>query len=420
MASDLIVLQRCKKIIEENLDWGAGETWQTLDFENLSQLILDKTGVSLSISTLRRIWGRVEYNHLPSTTTLNTLAKFAGYHDWRTFAKEQRPAPLPEPETIAPVRTVSQPFALRNLIWPALVLLAVTAFCIVAFQRSQMVSKDQYAFRSHRVTRGVPNSVIFTYDASASPTDSVFIQQSWDSSTRTRVDKNTTKHTSIYYEPGVYTAKLIVGDQVVKEHQLVIPTNGWVATIGSDKVPVYLKDREFMHDSLLRIPVEVIRKNNIALQPQPPFARIFNVGNFPPVPLDDFSFSVSLKNEFGEGAGVCQYSFVSLLTDDIPIFFPLSIEGCVSELNIRCVDSFASGKKTDLSAFGVDYAKWVHISCKGDGKKIRYYVNDRLAIEFPAPQRHIRVLGLAFGFQGTGAVKDIALNAGNKTVFQAF
>lgn len=93
MLSDTSELLRCKKIIEQKLDWGDSENWQSSDFENLNQLILDKTGVSLSVSTLRRIWGRVEYNHLPSVTTLNTLAKFAGFEDWRNFIKKNASEP---------------------------------------------------------------------------------------------------------------------------------------------------------------------------------------------------------------------------------------------------------------------------------------------------------------------------------------
>jgi len=84
-------LESLLPIIEQKLDWGSSSGWQSRDFENLNQLILDETGVSLSASTLRRIWGRVEYHHLPSATTLDTLAKFAGFENWRKFIKLQVP-----------------------------------------------------------------------------------------------------------------------------------------------------------------------------------------------------------------------------------------------------------------------------------------------------------------------------------------
>src|ERR1700761_2850986 len=87
-------LKRLLLIIEQQLDWGEPAGWQSKDFEILNQLIFEKTKISLSASTLRRIWGRVEYNHLPSGTTLDTLARFAGFESWRIFSRQK-----PEVET---------------------------------------------------------------------------------------------------------------------------------------------------------------------------------------------------------------------------------------------------------------------------------------------------------------------------------
>ena len=83
-------LKRLLVIIEQQLDWGDPSSWQGKDFEVLNELILEKTKVSLSASTLRRIWGRVEYNHLPSGTTLDTLSRFAGFDGWRAFNKQNK------------------------------------------------------------------------------------------------------------------------------------------------------------------------------------------------------------------------------------------------------------------------------------------------------------------------------------------
>src|ERR1700748_2063400 len=80
-------------IIEQQLDWGDAASWQGKDFEILNELILEKTKVSLSASTLRRIFGRVEYNHMPSGTTLDTLAQFADFENWRAFTRQRRPVP---------------------------------------------------------------------------------------------------------------------------------------------------------------------------------------------------------------------------------------------------------------------------------------------------------------------------------------
>lgn len=419
MLSDISELLRCKKIIEQKLDWGQSENWQSTDFENLNQLILDATGVSLSISTLRRIWGRVEYNHLPSVTTLNTLAKFAGFQDWRSFVKQDVVSNL-NPPVISPRKDRKITIPGKNLVWIFGAVLLVGLVSILAFQNTKPPKKENYTFSSQPITREIPNSVIFTYDASDSPTDSVFIQQSWDNRKRTLVDKNLHKHTSIYYEPGFYIAKLIVGEKIVKEHKLLVQTKGWLGTIDGKKIPVYLEDSEFIKPDVMRLPLSIITEKNISMQPEAPYVYYFNVGNFDPVSLKNFSFSTEIKHEYREGAAACQMASITLLTDDIPIVIPLSVKGCVSELNMLSIDNYISGKKADLSAFGVDFSIWNIVGCKNSGEKIQYFVNNKLAAEYPLPKREIKIVGISYTFQGTGAVKNVSLSSGNKLVFEAF
>lgn len=420
MVSEINELQRCKAVIEDKLGWGPADGWQTADFENLSELILHETGVSLSTSTLRRIWGRAEYNHLPSGTTLNTLARFAGSGDWRAFVKQSKPVATEQNEVVPEVEARQNPRSWKRLAWIATAVVVVILASMLAFDKGEpQLEKSAYSFESRSVTRGIPNSVIFTYDASASPTDSVFIQQSWDNTKRVLVDKNLHKHTSVYYEPGSYQAKLLIGDQIVQQHKLVVGTDGWSGLIDQPKMPVYLKREAFLRTDGIGVGTEVIEQKNIAMQPEPPMIKYFNVGNFEPVQLADFSFSTEIKNEYSEGAAACQLTYISLLTDDSPIVIPLSAKGCVSDLNLMSVDDYVSGKKADLSALGVDFSEWVRVSCAASGGKIRYTINGRQAFEFIVPSRAIRIVGIAFGFRGTGSVRKVRLQSGGRPVFEA-
>ena len=93
------LLQHCCALIEQKLDWGSSEHWQNQDFDTLSTRIFDETQVVLSVSTLKRVWGKVKYDSLPSVTTLNTLAVFAGYENWRAF-RQQVAHELPVEQTL--------------------------------------------------------------------------------------------------------------------------------------------------------------------------------------------------------------------------------------------------------------------------------------------------------------------------------
>ncbi len=415
-------LKRLLTIIEQQLDWGDASAWQSKDFEILNQLIFEKTRISLSASTLRRIWGRVEYNHLPSGTTLDTLARFAGFESWRIFSRQKAEAEIPQPIIEKPaVKSKEKSGWGLKIALVALAVITISLVSMYAKKTSAAHSKSTFSFDTRPVTRSIPNSVIFTYDAKTDPGDSVFIQQSWDPDTRVIIDKNLHKYTSVYYRPGFYHAKLGINNKVVKERLLLIPTDGWLGMIAHQPIPVYLQPKEFMNDDQLQVTASVISQKNIPLGPQPPNVEYYNVGNFEPVPLKDFSFSVEIRNDLSEGAAACQFTQIILFTDNTPVIIQLSAKGCVSDLRILNGGYFISGKNNDLSGFGTDLSQWVKVSCRSaPGNKLQYYVNDKLAFESPRPLYNENIVGMGYSFQGTGSVKNIELKAGNKLSFKAF
>jgi hypothetical protein len=413
-------LKQLLLIIERQLDWGDAATWQGKDFEILNELILEKTKVSLSASTLRRIWGRVEYNHLPSGTTLDTLAQFAGFENWRAFTRQGKQAPQ-NPETgVQDLTKVSR----KRGIWPAmaLVIIALVTLALVGMhvRNANEPVNGTFSFKSRPVTRSLPNSVIFDYNVKTNPGDSVFIQQSWDPTTRTTVDKEKHQFTSIYYVPGFYHAKLLVNNKIVKEHKLMIPTDGWLGLIENQPVPVYLTDKEYMRDGILQTPVQVITGKNFPLEPRQPTVSYYNVGNFTPVPLKDFSFSTEVRNDYNAGSGACQFASIILFTDNVPVIVQLSARGCISNLQLLNGRYFESGKDHDLSGFGTDLSKWVKVECKSVKDKINYYVDGKLVYQTDLPKYTESIVGMGFSFQGTGAVKGIGLKKGDSTIFKAY
>lgn len=79
-------LQRLRNAIE----WGIGYGLNTpYDFKQASEVIVEKTGRSISPTTLMRVWGYVRdggANYCPSIYSLSTLAMFLGYLDFKDFA----------------------------------------------------------------------------------------------------------------------------------------------------------------------------------------------------------------------------------------------------------------------------------------------------------------------------------------------
>src|ERR1700761_1740274 len=86
MLTDENLIRQAIRLYEEKTGWGDSSQWSNQDFLQLSEHIREKTGVMISHVTLKRIWGKVKYESLPNTHTLNTLVQFLGYENWRDFS----------------------------------------------------------------------------------------------------------------------------------------------------------------------------------------------------------------------------------------------------------------------------------------------------------------------------------------------
>jgi hypothetical protein len=109
------------------------------------------------------------------------------------------------------------------------------------------------------------------------------------------VSKNDRQHTSIYYFPEYYRAKLIVGNQIVKEHHLFIMSDGWLTAVNTEPVPVYFKKEDALVDGKMALSVEKIKSQNIKLQPDVRTTLYANVRDFGEIYTDRFTFETSLR-----------------------------------------------------------------------------------------------------------------------------
>jgi len=399
--TEIFYLTECRRRIEARLGWGDSELWTSRDFELLSEKIREATDIYLSITTLKRIWGKVKYDSLPAVTTLDTLARFMGYEHWRAFRQEKKIAPAPTNHRL-------------KWAWVIISVAIVSGILSLYFTRKKtppVIDPSRYQFSSKKVlTEGLPNSVIFDYDATASPYDSVYIQQSWDPARREKTGRLQHEFTSVYYYPGFFKARLVIGQQIVKEHDLIIKTKGWLPTIEQVTVPVYFREQDSLSEGKpFGLSIDDIRNKNIPMQPQTPWVRYSNIGNWGPLRTDSFRLEATVKNDYREGTAICQHTEVRVLCEDGAIIIPLCNKGCVSELNLLLLDKYYTGRAQDLSFLGVDFSNWVHVVCEGKDGQLRIYLGGRQVFQSPLPAKPFGIAGIDFRFQGTGRIKDVRL-----------
>ncbi len=416
--SDDILLSKCLGLIEEKLNWGKSDAWTTKDFETLHDKIFEETKVRLSLATLKRLWGKVKYANKPTTTTLNTIAQFVGFENWRAFvSSHDSPANAEiyyQDETPSINNKSTKP---RSIFMFAVALLVIsTGLYFILKKKDRAMTPNDFVFTSNKiVSKGLPNSVLFQYDATAAgESDTVYIQQSWNTKLRTQVSRNNKSHNSIYYRPGYFQAKLIVNNRIVKEHVIHIETDGWLPLIDQKEVPVYFTEGDARTDGALGLPMEKIASANISMQPEPPWVSYFYVKDFKELKINNFNFETTIKNQYKTGSGICQYSEIYILYESNALFIPLSIKGCVSNLKPRA----GNINKLNLTALGCDFADWITVTCRVKNGHGEVFADEQLAFEFDIPHAE-KLVGLVYRFQGTGSINSVQLsNETNEIVLE--
>ncbi len=417
--STLYMKDHLVALIETKLGWGNGSTWSNKDFEELSERIFKSTNKRLSVTTLKRIWGRAEWVANPSAATLDILSEFMGFEDWREFVRVNKDESLAQG-----VLERQKPSKIWILV---LVLVLVGSFFGFLWNRNANNDKEDtvynaenFSFKSRTISEGIPNSVVFEYNASAAKEDAkIEIQQDWDRNKRMRINKNDSVATSIYYHPGFFKSKLVVDDTILRENDVFITTDDWLGLIERDSVPIYLGKDEIYVDSLMSIGNDIVTVYDLDARTSNVVVSLYQVRDFGALYTNAFEMSTTLKNDFDEGISACQNTVVFILYDGGAIGIPLAKKGCVSELTLMAFDNYVDGKKNDLSGFGVDFNNYVNMKCVSKNQKLEILINNKSVYQMNVPEPAKKIKGISIHFEGAGSVKDVAFKKDMEIVYKS-
>jgi hypothetical protein len=434
-------LVRCREMIEQALNWGPSSNWSNLDFDNLSEKILEKTGERLSVSTLKRIWGKVRYDSTPTLATLNVLARFLDYENWRKMVSVHGPQSTVHSNAAADVNdnrlensytdqphSSQKPWTVDRGLWTgnwrmqiyfglaAAVLFGMFVFLFVR-GKTPSVDESGVVFESRVVSDDLPNSVVFTYDIGNLPADSVFIQQSWDPQRRERVSPAGNRHTSIYYKPGYFQAKLIVNNAIKKERDVFIKTKGWRGIIDGAS-PVYLGEDEMRQPGGMGIDGATLRDKTGSPVFTERWTIFTNVREFEGLDHQNFTLDVGLRNTAMVEECLCRRVQITLLQKGNAIIIPLAAKGCISGIDLLTPSRYRPGKEYDLSAFGYESEDFQHVRCQVAADTFRILINKNVAFQEKITRPLNELVGIRIGFEGTGEIEYMKLSSPGKIILQ--
>jgi hypothetical protein len=253
--------------------------------------------------------------------------------------------------------------------------------------------------------------VVFSYRVDGLVADSFSIQQSWDARLRSTVPREGREFTSIYFYPGHYWAKLLADEIVVREHPLLIPTDGWLGLVQVEgPTPAYVTLADRAAGGVLE-PEAAWWENDPGVATGDLALNYFLVGGFPARSDRDFVFTSEVRMEAG---GVCRKAQVVLIGQHGRISVPLSIPGCTADLTVVASERQISGRTTDLSRLGLPFDGWHQVSVEGKDGLVNVSLDGRQAYQVSYDESLGDIVGIRFRFLGQGMARNVVLAGGSE------
>ncbi len=396
------LVQTCLQEIERKLNWGPSNTWHNDVFVELSEHIQQHTQVLLSPTTLKRVWGKVDYKSTPSITTLNTLAQYTGYQNWRDFKNKS--------STKKPSRFYQKITSNLGVIMLGASLMTIVFISFYSLKssdsRNETLDLSKISFSSRPVTSGLPNSVVFNVDLDGISSDSIYIQQYWDPNKTIKLSKGQKQATGQYYLPGYFRAKLLVDGKIIKRHDLYIKSDGWLGTVDYEPIPKYVQTKEITAGPLA-FSAEILEE--IKSNEKPISSTFHLVDDFESISGDNFVLNTTLKNSYNEKWAVCQHVAIFVLGTKSSLIIPFSIPGCTSEIGVMMSDVYLNGKKHDLSGLGVDMSVHRNFRIAVKDKKLSVSLEGTELFRGSYTESIGEIAGLRYRFLGAGEISSIIL-----------
>lgn len=409
-------LKNLKILIEKKLGWKNSNEWTHGDFEELSVQIQEKTKVSISANTLKRVWGKMKSSSKPTFTTKNALASFAGFNSWHHYVQE-----------VSNGRKEKGKFYLSPFQWGIVTVIIAGFVLLFFFNRQALInggrilglSRQPYdttkiAFNVKKYMDHVPFSVQFNYDATSIDQDTLYIKHKWNPKDILKNDSGT--HTILHFIPNYYCPGLYADGQLVGRDCYHALSNGWqfIYPYSSWEPRFYLR-LDTLNLSYLQMPPRLLKKNNLDISLENHlvtyhFSKPFNAS------ADDFTLKTRIRNHIEEGGFTCQECILYLQSAKSVVKINFTDRSCIKNAHITVSEVEKSGVDYDLSALGLNMNKWNDLTIKVKKNRLLIFLKEDLLHS----EKYENSLGLLksikYTFRGCGKVDYVKVFDGEDKV----
>jgi hypothetical protein len=406
-----------KDQVEIKFNKGKSQEWKNREFEYLSFEILKSTHVSISVATLKRIFGKVQTaeDYSPQEATIEALIKYCGksIDEISDFSGSLSLSPLSKPQLI-------EKGSLRK---------AIVIVCIIISTILLLISLRVYTHHNKfqilkikliKIEGANQASTYFSY-INLNKSDSVFFDPGYIQPYKTLV-KDSGKLSFYYEKPGLFFARLFTKKGAKSDSvRVFVPTIGWLATCYYFKAS--LRDRYF--------PINIEKYSDEGSFHSTPanLAKcgidtsklvICELSNFKKtnVNADSFQLDTRIKNTGFWPGSRCNQSMIALIGENGKVSFQFLNPGCSHWIEYFLSEKRITDVQKDVSIFARDISRFSDIKIINRGRRVSILLDGKLIFSDQYSVSLGKIMGVTVQFTGSGFVKRLNVKSlSNKEVF---
>lgn len=394
-------IELLKNELESKYNIGDRTTWTHQDFENLSAFIQKKSSISVSVSTLKRLYGKIATNSTPRHSSLDAICIYLGYKNWYDYQqKKKSAAPIKKDKAR---KNNKGKFSTALYLIIAISLLTGSYFIIDIFDNPVKQNMNRkFIFETADTFGIVPYPIRLKVDIRNLKGGEFQITHPEKDEAIVLKDKDSVLH-FFFRKAGIHELSLLQEGKKLKTIKIYTVYDEWTAEVYFNNKPtLHFTKNQLLDDTTLTIPMEQFM-TNVKLDG---FRIIKYLSGYDDVfPLDYFRIKTRYRYVPIDGYDACLKSYLTIAGKEGHLSFPLAHRSCLKTLHVF-IDNNNKHYQVinDPELFSYNNPEWVNMLIIKNHRKVKVYRDNKLIINEECKSTWGDFLFVKYLFVGNGEI----------------
>lgn len=401
--SNYKIFEKLLSEIEQKLNWGNATFWTNKNYSDLSEKIEKETGIKISLSSVRRMFGRTNEIKNPQTETKNALARFAGYNSWDNYKM---------------LKSKSRVLIIK-LIISIFTSLAIISFGSFLFKKfySKRAETTEMNYNLTPLKGKAPLTVTLNYSIpkNSNLSYSIYFGEYFHNKNYIKLDEEKSNINYTYYRSYVYRVYLKNNGIIADTSTVVVKSDFWDIGAIDESHSRYVKiNKNDLELKNLHIPTSYLKSKGIDTLKG--YYTEFKKVDFWGVPLNKMKLSFKYKQKEIPGSRGCYDLNLVLRGNKSDIKLISWNKGCESLSEILIGNTKIKGRYHELNNFSFNLSEWNSFEINSQKDTVKILINKKEAYSGPLKFSNEELKLIHFYCKGASSIKDVKLNNENDNI----